>query len=160
MVTDEERAQNWTGVHCVNALLDGEPMTDHWFDRIRKYAVRNQGQDFEHLRYATEETVEFSPILCSAHLSPEVYQARIKTLVEVRDRRGSAGAEPGPKVPGRKFLAPWREVQGGAGGGRRFPGWFSSPLSKGLDQLPVTSPVVYSLRVKIVARSERVFPSL
>jgi hypothetical protein len=57
-------------------------MTGHSFDRSREYAARNQGQDFERLRYATEETVEFSPIPCWAHLSPEVYRARIQTLVD------------------------------------------------------------------------------
>ncbi len=74
--------QDWPGVHCANALLNGESMTGHWFDRSREYAARNQGQDFERLCYATEEAVEFSPIPCWAHLPPEVYQARIKTLVD------------------------------------------------------------------------------
>ena len=77
-----EQPQDWPGVHCVNALLGGEPMTGHWFNRSREYAARNQRQDFERLRYATEETVEFSPIPCWAHLPPEVYRARVKTLVD------------------------------------------------------------------------------
>jgi hypothetical protein len=50
--------------------------------RSQEYAARNQGQEFERLRYATEETVEFSPIPCWAHLPPEVYRARIKSLVD------------------------------------------------------------------------------
>jgi hypothetical protein len=69
-------------VHCVNALLDGEPMTGHWFDRSREYAARNQGQKLDRLRYATEEAVELSPIPCWAHLSPEAYRARIQALVD------------------------------------------------------------------------------
>jgi REP-associated tyrosine transposase len=36
-----DRPQDWPGVHCVNALLNGEPMTGHWFDRSREYAARN-----------------------------------------------------------------------------------------------------------------------
>ena len=78
-----DRPQDWPGVHCVNALLDGEPMTGHWFDRSREYAARNQGQKFDRLRYASKETVELSPIPCWAHLSPEAYRARIQALVDM-----------------------------------------------------------------------------
>ena len=77
-----ERPQTWPGVHCVKALLEGEPLTGHWFDRTREYAARNQRQDFERLRYATEENVTLSPIPCWAHLSPELYRSRIADLVE------------------------------------------------------------------------------
>jgi hypothetical protein len=34
------------------------------------------------MRYATVETVTFSPIPCWAHLSPEVYRVRIAEMVE------------------------------------------------------------------------------
>ncbi len=77
-----DRPQDWPGVHCVNALLDGEPMTGHWFDRSREYAARIQGQKLDRLRYATEETVELTPIPCWAHLPPEAYRARIQALVD------------------------------------------------------------------------------
>jgi REP element-mobilizing transposase RayT len=77
-----EQPQDWPGVHCVNALLEGEPLIGHWFNRSREYAARNQRQDFERLRYATEEAVVFSPLPCWAHLPPEVYKARIRTLVD------------------------------------------------------------------------------
>jgi REP element-mobilizing transposase RayT len=77
-----EQPQDWPGVHCVNALLEGEPLIGHWFNRSREYAARNQRQDFDRLRYATEEVVTFSPIPCWAHLPPEVYRARVKTLVD------------------------------------------------------------------------------
>jgi hypothetical protein len=77
-----ERVQEWPGVHCVRALLEGEALTGHWFDRSREYAARNQREDFERLRYATEETVFLSPVPCWAHLPPEVYRSRIAGLVE------------------------------------------------------------------------------
>jgi REP element-mobilizing transposase RayT len=77
-----ERAQEWPGVHCVKALLKGEPLTGHWFDRSREYAARNQRQAFERLCYATEEAVTFSPLPCWAHLSPELYRTRIAGLVQ------------------------------------------------------------------------------
>ena len=74
--------QDWPGVHCAKALIEGEPLTGHWFDRSREYAARNQRQGFDRLRYATEESVVFSPIPCWAHLPPDVYRARIKALVD------------------------------------------------------------------------------
>ncbi len=77
-----DRPQDWPGVHCAKALIEGEPLTGHWFDRSREYAARNQRQAFDRLRYATEETVIFSPLPCWEHLPPEVYRARIKTLVD------------------------------------------------------------------------------
>ncbi|MEA2602225.1 MAG: REP-associated tyrosine transposase, partial [Acidobacteriota bacterium] len=77
-----EQPQDWPGVHCVNALLEGEPLIGHWFNRSREYAARNQRQDFERFRYAMEEAVVFSPLPCWAHLPPEVYKARIRTLVD------------------------------------------------------------------------------
>jgi REP element-mobilizing transposase RayT len=77
-----ERPQAWPGVHCVKALLEGEPLTGHWFDRTREYAARHQRQDFERLRYASEEAVTLTPIPCWAHLSPELYRSRIAGLVE------------------------------------------------------------------------------
>jgi REP element-mobilizing transposase RayT len=92
-----ERPQEWPGVHCVKALLKGEPLTGHWFNRSREYAARNQRQAFEPLRYATEETVTFSPIPCWAHLSPELYRTRIAGLVQLIE---SAAAE-GRKRTGR-----------------------------------------------------------
>jgi hypothetical protein len=51
-----KKVSEWPGVHCLKALLKGEPLTGHWFNRSREYAARNQRQAFERLRYATEET--------------------------------------------------------------------------------------------------------
>src|SRR6202011_5625047 len=70
------------GVHCVAALLEGKSLTGHWFDRTQEFLARLRREEFGRLRYATVETVTFSPIPCWAHLSPEVYRARIATLVE------------------------------------------------------------------------------
>jgi REP element-mobilizing transposase RayT len=77
-----ERPQDWPGAHCVNALLDGEPLTGHWFDHSEESAARNQGEDFDRLRYATEETVILSPLPCWADLPPELYRACVKALVD------------------------------------------------------------------------------
>ncbi|HSS52667.1 MAG TPA: transposase [Thermoanaerobaculia bacterium] len=77
-----EHVRDWPGVQSARALLDGELLTGHWFERTREYAARNRRQPFEPLRFATEETVVLSPIPCWAHLTPNQYRARVAALVE------------------------------------------------------------------------------
>jgi putative transposase len=95
-----EHARDWPGVHSVAALLDGEPLIGHWFDRTREYAARNQGEAFDPMRFASEETVELSPIPCWAHLSPAAYRRRLRALVDDID----ADAARGRKISGRPVL--------------------------------------------------------
>jgi REP element-mobilizing transposase RayT len=77
-----ERVRDWPGVQSARALLDGEPLTGHWFERKREYVARNQQQSVEPLQFATVETVVLSPIPCWAHLPPDRYRARVAALVE------------------------------------------------------------------------------
>jgi len=77
-----ERVRDWPGVQSARALLDGEPLTGHYFERTREYAARNQRLPFERLRFATVEAVVLSPIPCWAHLSVDRYRARVAALVE------------------------------------------------------------------------------
>jgi len=77
-----EHVRDWPGVQSARALLDGETLTGHWFDRTREYAARNLRQPFERLRFATEETIVLSPIPCWAHLSVDRYRARVASLVD------------------------------------------------------------------------------
>ena len=83
-----EHARDWLSVHSAAALIDGEPLVGHWFNRTREYAARNQGEAFSPLRFASEETVVLSPIPCWARLSPPAYRRRIRILV------GDINAEP------------------------------------------------------------------
>jgi hypothetical protein len=59
-----EHLKDWPGVHSAGALLDGEPLRGHWFDRSMEYAARNQGKEHSRLRFASEEPVTLSPIPC------------------------------------------------------------------------------------------------
>ena len=77
-----ERVRDWPGVQSARALLDGEPLTGHWFDRTREFAERNLGQPIESVQFATVETVALSPVPCWAHLSKAAYRARVASLVE------------------------------------------------------------------------------
>ena len=77
-----EHVRDWPGVHSAAALLDGEPLQGHWFDRSREYAARNQREESGRFRFASEETVVLSPIPCRAHLTPAAYRGHVKSLVD------------------------------------------------------------------------------
>jgi len=77
-----ERVCQWPGVHSAGALIDGTPLTGHWFDRIQEFVARLRRKDIGPMQFATAESITFSPIPCWAHLSPELYRARIASLVE------------------------------------------------------------------------------
>src|SRR6266849_4970697 len=55
-----EKVRQWPGVHSAGALIDGTPLTGHWFDRTQEFAARLRREDFGRLRYATVETVTLS----------------------------------------------------------------------------------------------------
>jgi hypothetical protein len=88
-------AGDWPGVHSVRELLAGEPIRGLWFDRTKEYAARNRGENFDRLKYATEQTFELTPLPCWAHLSPDAYRERVAALVteiEAKPRRRSPRA--------------------------------------------------------------------
>jgi REP element-mobilizing transposase RayT len=94
-----ERPGDWPGVHCVEALTQGKPLTGYWFDRTQEFAARRRREDYDRLRYATRETLVFDPLPCWSHLTPEQYRRRILALVaeieeEATVRRSRTGARP------------------------------------------------------------------
>jgi len=100
-----ERPQDWPGVHCVGALLDGKPLKGHWFDRSREYAARSQRKNFKRLRYATEETVVISPIPCWAHLSPKLFRSRVASLMDsIAAAAAQARSQTGRSIEGVKSI--------------------------------------------------------
>jgi hypothetical protein len=91
--------RDWPGIHSVRALLDGETIRGLWFDRTQEYAARNRGEDFDRLKYATEETFELSPLPCWAHLSPEAYRERVAELVVEIEQEAAAALAPTGRQP-------------------------------------------------------------
>ena len=88
-----EHVDQWPGIHSAQARLRGEPLTGHWFSHTKEYAARRRGKDFDPLEYATEETVELSPIPCWEHLPTEGYRERIHGLVEEVEEEAVADRE-------------------------------------------------------------------
>ena len=93
------RPQDWPGVHCVTALLNGEPITGTWFDRTREWEARLRGEEFGARQFAETEVVNFAPLPCWRDLSAEQYRERIAELVEAiiakaAAQRVATGIEP------------------------------------------------------------------
>lgn len=89
--------QDWPGVHCLKALLEGEPLQGYWFDRTQEYAARNRGEDFEPLQYATPEALTLDPLPCWRDLTADQIQARVAALitqVEAEAPAAQEGCEP------------------------------------------------------------------
>src|ERR1700759_3492826 len=42
----------------------GTPLQEHWFNRTRQYAARNQGEELREDQYVFAESVALSPIPC------------------------------------------------------------------------------------------------
>jgi REP-associated tyrosine transposase len=94
-----ERPQDWPGVHCINALLTGQPLEGTWFDRTQEFAARNRGESFGPRKYAMPEVLELDPLPCWRHLSEKQYQSRMaglveKITVEAAARRKETGSQP------------------------------------------------------------------
>jgi hypothetical protein len=92
-------ASDWPGVHSVREILSGEPIRGLWFNRTQESAARKRGEDFDRLKYATEETFELTPLPCWAHLTPEDYRQRVADLVETIEREASAELARTGRVP-------------------------------------------------------------
>ena len=93
------RPQDWPGVHCVQALLSGQPLEGVWHDRTKEYVARMRGEDVTPNRFAIPETLELDPLPCWRHVSPEQYRQRIAGLVDAiiaaaEARRKESGKEP------------------------------------------------------------------
>jgi len=96
-----ERLRDWRGVHSVRALLDGEALTGHWFDRTRERAARRRDEDLDPRRFATPEVLTLSSLPCWRHLPAAVYRERVADLVDTIEQESAAErAQAGTKVLG------------------------------------------------------------
>jgi hypothetical protein len=99
-----ERLQEWPGVHCVQALIEGKTLEGWWFDRTQEYLAGRRGEDFGRFQYATREILELDPLPCWKHLTPEQRQKRVAALVleieaEAAVRKERTGIQPlGPQA--------------------------------------------------------------
>jgi hypothetical protein len=85
-----ERLRDWPGVHSVGALLDGEPLVGHWFDRTQEHLARRRFSEIEPRRFVEAETVLLTPLPCWQHLPPAAYRLRVAELVDEIEREAAA----------------------------------------------------------------------
>lgn len=97
------RPQDWPGVHCVEALLEGKSLKGLWYDRTAEGRARRKGLDYQTKDFAEEEEIVFTPLPCWAHLPAEEYRQRIAELIrsieqEAEAERRATGQQPlGPE---------------------------------------------------------------
>lgn len=98
-----DRPQDWPGVHCAQALLDGTALVGTWFDHTAEYEARRRGEEKPAADFAQAESVVFTPIPCWAAQDPALYRQRIAKLVDsiIADARRERG---GRAVLGRRAI--------------------------------------------------------
>ena len=108
-----DRVQEWPGVHCATALIEGTSMTGTWFDRTAEYNARLRGPndeddadgatgDGDPESFSSVESVCFSPLPCWEHLRPEAWRRAVKEMVDLIDEEASiASAQTGKSSLGR-----------------------------------------------------------
>ena len=92
---------DWPGLHCARALITGEPLVGHWFNRTKEWAARRRGEEYGTYDYATRYEVPLAPLPAYRHLSPEAYRDEVLKLIEeiqneaaeARDGRPVLGVE-------------------------------------------------------------------
>ena len=87
-----DRVEEWPGVQSATALIAGESLSGHWYNRTRQNAV-SQGKgkraDVDEMEFASEERLAFSPLPCWAHLSDAEYRQRVAEVVEEIEDEGA-----------------------------------------------------------------------
>jgi REP element-mobilizing transposase RayT len=97
------RPQDWPGVHCARALLEGKALEGIWIDRTAHYQALRRGENKTEADFAETECVVFTPLPCWSTLEPAVYRQRVAALVHaiVEDGRDERGGRP---VFGKKAI--------------------------------------------------------
>ena len=84
-----DRPDQWPGVNSVRALVEGEVLVGHWYDRTREHAARQRGkEDVDEEQFASEERLMFSPLPCWAHLPEAEWRRRVAELVGEIEQEG------------------------------------------------------------------------
>ena len=84
------RPRDWGGVQSVRALLEGETLEGHWFDRTAFFRAkqRDSGAREDDHRHGYE--VPLTPLPAWAHLDTEAYRERVAKLVAAIEEETAA----------------------------------------------------------------------
>ena len=97
--------RDWPGVHCANALIDGEPVWGWWTDRSTIYEANRRGDDFETSDYEYMYPVSLSPLPCWRTLSESERRTRCRKMVaQIEADTARDNAERGRQPLGARFV--------------------------------------------------------
>jgi hypothetical protein len=74
-------------------MLGEEALKGYWFDRTKEYAARHRREEFDRLKYATEETLTLDPRPCWKHLTDEERYRRARGLIAEIEKQAAARRE-------------------------------------------------------------------
>lgn len=100
-----ESPMDWPGVHAARALVHGEPLEGHWWNRSKEWAARNRGFEVGAYDYATRYLVGFAPLPAFRHLTAEEYQDRVAELIWEIEEEGRRKREGDPVAGVEKILS-------------------------------------------------------
>ena len=83
------RTTDWPGVHCAQALLDGQAMKGVWYDRTAFYEARRRGDRVDLEDFAEQESVVLSPLPCWRGLEEEEIRSHLSALIKAIEQRNA-----------------------------------------------------------------------
>ena len=72
---------DWPGVHCVDALTNGEPLEGVWIDRTAFHEARKRGRDVSLEEFEEVLRLHLEPLPCWAHLEESAWRRNVADLV-------------------------------------------------------------------------------
>ena len=102
-----DRVRDWPGIHSATALVEGQPLVGHWYDRTKEYAARQlRGEeDVDPMDFATEEHLVLSPLPCWEHLPEAEWRRNVADLIaEIEEEGAQERARTGKRSLGVKKI--------------------------------------------------------
>lgn len=85
-----DTVQQWPGVHCATALIEGHSMGGRWYDRSAENAARQRSATpVDEEDFASQQDVTFAPLPCWQHLSETTWRHYVMEMVEEIDYQGA-----------------------------------------------------------------------
>lgn len=87
------------GASCLAALRTGEPILGVWYNRTDEYRARRRGKDIAPDEFASEESLELTPLPCWEDLGTEQVQLQIQEILaqiidQTAERHRATGTRP------------------------------------------------------------------
>lgn len=74
--------RDWPGATCVQALLEGSPLTGLWYDRTAEWYANRRSESFADDAYAEKVEFELAPLPCWSDVDARERHRRVLAMVE------------------------------------------------------------------------------